>query len=111
MLYAMQADSYSLYIPCPSQAEAQKLAHALLEQRLIACANIISSISSLYHWQGEIAEEEETLLIAKTNAKKRDQAIETASTLHPYDCPCVVATPLTHGHAPYFQWIEQELQD
>ena len=54
------------YVPCSDKAEALKIANALVEQRLVACANILDSCTSIYEWKGELKEESEAILIMKT---------------------------------------------
>ena len=46
-----------IYCTIDSRDTAGTLVRQLIEERLIACANIIDSVSSIYRWQGEICEE------------------------------------------------------
>lgn len=104
----MTNNIWLLYSTFPSRDEAVSLSRLLLEERLIACANIVGGVTSVYRWQGELQEENEVLLIAKTTAAQVDAAIARISSAHSYEVPCITAWPLAKGHAPFRDWIGQE---
>ncbi len=95
----------SLYVTCPDRDCATYIARALLEARLIGCANIFDNARSLYHWQNEIAEGIETILIMKAPATSFDAIEAEVTARHPYDVPCLIAWPIVAGHAPYLDWL------
>jgi periplasmic divalent cation tolerance protein len=97
-----------LYITCANRDEAEKIADALVEARLAACANILGEISSVYWWQGKLTRDREVALTAKTRADLVDAAIVRVKQLHSYQVPCVVALPLLEGNPDYFAWLEAE---
>ena len=97
-----------VYITCKDLDQARTIGRSLVEERLAACANCLPLIHSIYHWQDEVCEDEEALLILKTQKKHCDALIERASTLHSYDCPCIVCLPIEKGHADFLQWIKDE---
>jgi periplasmic divalent cation tolerance protein len=97
-----------LYIICANRDEAEKIAEALVESRLAACANILGEIGSVYWWQGQLTRDREVALIAKTRADLVDAAIARVKELHSYQVPCVVALPLLEGNPDYFAWLEAE---
>ncbi len=97
-----------IYITCENTEEAESIASALLQERLIACANIIERIQSMYWWKGEIQKDTETLLIAKTTEALVEKLIDTVTTIHSYECPCVVALPIDDGNPEFLSWIEKE---
>lgn len=87
-----------------SRAEAQAMGRALVEQRLVACAQI-SAIESIYVWDGALQQEPEFRLLCKTTAQ-RWPAVEAAiRTLHPYQVPAIHACDLQQVHAAYSEWI------
>ena len=97
-----------IYVTVPSEAEAQKIAEAVMEARLAACANIIPGMKSLYRWQGKIEQRNEVVLILKTQ-EKLYPALETrVKALHSDETPCIVALSLTAGNADFMQWILTE---
>ena len=101
---------YSLiYITTSEISESKKIATALLEERLVACTNIIPQITSLYLWKGKIEMDNESLLIAKTRDDKVDQVIERVKELHSYETPCILQLEVKKGSEEYLQWMENEL--
>ena len=49
----MKPDLSLFYVPCASFEEARGIGQSLLDDGLIACANIIPSMTSLYVWEGK----------------------------------------------------------
>jgi periplasmic divalent cation tolerance protein len=90
-----------------SSAEAGDIARSLVGHRLAACVNIVGPLTSVFHWDGELRQEEERLLIIKTRtahlAALRDRILE----VHSYDCPEIVELPVTGGFEPYLDWVRQ----
>ncbi len=97
-----------LYITVGSAGEAASIARDLLDDRLIACANIIDGATSLYRWEGKIADEKEAVMIAKTREDLVEKVIERVRELHSYDCPCIVALPIIDGNPAFLDWIDEE---
>lgn len=100
-------DLVFVYMTCPSESEAQGIVSALLEKRLIACANISAPVRSLYRWQGKIEDSREVAVIMKTRAALFVRVKEAACALHSYECPCIVSWPLGAGHEPFLEWIKE----
>ncbi len=102
---------YSLiYITTSESSESKKIAKILLEEKLVACTNIIPQINSLYLWKGEIEENNESILIAKTNADKVDQVIQRIEELHSYETPCILQLEVKKGSEGYLMWMDNELK-
>lgn len=99
---------YSVYVTTGSVNEAKEIGSALVRERLAACANILSGMTSLYRWDGAVQEDAETVLILKTRAAHIDDLTERVRVLHSYDCPCVVAWPIAAGNPDYLAWIAAE---
>lgn len=97
-----------IYSTFPDKTIAEKAAHDLLEQRLVACVNILPAMQSLYWWQGKIDSAAEIILIAKTTHEQFEAAKSCILSLHTYACPCIIALPITAGHTPFLEWITQE---
>ncbi len=103
---------YSLvYITTSDVLESKKIAKALLKERLIACANIIPQIESLYLWEGEIEEDTESLLVAKTRSERVDNVIKMVEKIHSYDIPCILQIQVKKGSENYLEWLESELNE
>ena len=97
-----------LYITAGSTDEATRLARALVEERLVACANVFPGVTSLYWWEGAVQEGSEAVLVAKTGEERVEAVIARVKALHSYSCPCVVALPILGGNPDYLAWIGAE---
>jgi periplasmic divalent cation tolerance protein len=88
-----------------SEAEGEKIARALVEERLAACVNIIPGLRSIYRWKGEINDAGELLLLIKTTGSRVDEVRERLESMHPYDLPeFLVIAPESAG-ADYAEWM------
>jgi len=100
-------DPIVVLITAPSKEVGKQIARALLEQELAACVNIISSIDSLYTWEGKICDDEEVLLVVKSRAELfEDQLVPAVQAIHPYQVPEIIALPIKMGAKSYLDWIE-----
>jgi periplasmic divalent cation tolerance protein len=104
-------DSIVILVTAGSEAEAEAIAKALVEERLAACVNILSPIRSIYRWQGKVADDREWLLVIKTQAE-RFAAVETkVKALHSYQVPEVIALPMVAGAEGYLRWLQESVSD
>ncbi len=97
-----------IYITTGSINEAKKIGRALLEEKLVACSNIISPIRSIYRWQGKICDDKEALMILKTRKKLFKQIVKIVEELHSYDVPEIIAMPIIEGSSKYLSWLNEE---
>jgi periplasmic divalent cation tolerance protein len=88
-----------------SQEEASRLAEMLVGAHLAACVQILPQMESVYRWKGEVHRAPEFLLLAKTTDACFDELEREVRALHTYDAPEIVAVPVTHVSAPYFEWL------
>jgi len=91
-----------------SQEEAGKIAHALVEQRVAACVNVLPEIRSIYRWQGKVESATEWLLIIKTNSEQLAAIRDLIQKLHSYELPECIAIPITGGSGAYLDWLVTE---
>jgi len=95
----------------PDRAAAEKLADALIAQRLAACVNILAPCRSVYRWKGTVQHDEEHPMLIKTT-EARYAALEQAIRAgHPYELPEIVAVPIGRGLPAYLEWIAAESAD
>ncbi len=99
-----------IYITAGSKSEAAKIGKELVTAGLAACVNILDNMSSIYLWQGEIQEDTEVVMIAKTTEDCLSQLIEKVESMHSYDCPCIVSLPVLGGHQPFLDWVAEEVK-
>ena len=93
-----------------SEEDARRIAKALVEERLAACVQIVGPITSTYWWQGRIDSSQEWLCCIKTSQALYKRIESTVRTLHPYDEPEILATPVVAGSDGYLKWLATELQ-
>ena len=96
------------YITTATRDDALRIAHALLEERLIACANVLDGMISVYRWEGQIREDREAVLILKSRTDLTERVTARVSDLHAYQCPCVEWWPAASGNPDYLSWVENE---
>lgn len=92
----------------PDRASAERLALALVEQRLAACVNVIDGCTSFFRWQGNIETARELPVLIKTRRSlfaRVEQAIREA---HPYELPEIVALEVQEGLPAYLDWVRSE---
>jgi len=103
--------SYIVVITTTSnKKEAVKIVRSLLKERLIACANILGPVSSLFWWQGKIDEENEFLVFMKSHRSLFKRLSERVTEIHSYNVPEIIALPIIEGSPPYLGWLETSLQ-
>ena len=95
-----------IYITFPNEDEARKVSRYLIEKRLIACVNM-HPISSLYWWEGKIADEKEWVVIAKTRSENWETVNKKVEELHSYTTPCITRIPVSANQA-FYDWIVNE---
>ena len=93
-----------------STQEAENITKTLLEERLIACANIVGSISSHFRWEGKLEQTEEFLVLMKSRADLFDELSARVKALHSYEVPEILAIPVVAGSAEYFDWLQKSLK-
>lgn len=103
-------DIHFIYITVGNMEEARKIGRALVENRQVACVNLLENMQSMYWWEGKIQEDKEVVLIAKTTRTLVSQVIETVRALHSYACPCIVSLPVSDGYPGFLDWIKTEVK-
>jgi periplasmic divalent cation tolerance protein len=89
----------------PLNLDADALAHTLVEERLVACVNVLPPMRSTYRWKEEVEQEGERQVIMKTT-RDRVSALETRlRELHPYDVPEFIVVPIVAGSEAYLGWM------
>jgi periplasmic divalent cation tolerance protein len=97
-----------IYITTKNTEEAERIGSVLVEERIVACVNIVEKIISRYWWEGKTVRDEESLLIAKTKRTLVPAVIERVKSIHSYTCPCIVALPIEDGNGDFLSWIRNE---
>jgi periplasmic divalent cation tolerance protein len=89
--------------------DAERIAEALVRERLAACVNVVPGVVSVYRWKGRVERDDELLLVVKTRAEKVEELRARLLDLHPYELPEVVVLAVAGGHEPYLDWIAENV--
>lgn len=96
-----------MYIPCPTKHVGEELARHLLQERMIACAQLFPA-ESFYLWNNAIAHDQECILLLKTTPEYAHLVEQEIEMLHPYDIPCIARFEVT-CNSTYMQWMTQSI--
>jgi periplasmic divalent cation tolerance protein len=104
-------DAIVILVTAGSEAEAESIAKALVEEQLAACVNILSPMRSIYRWQGKVADDREWLLVIKTQAERFAAVAAKVKAVHSYQVPEVIALPIVAGAEGYLRWLRESVAD
>lgn len=90
-----------------NKSEAEKIATALVSEKLIACANIVDNVQSVFSWQGKLDAAGESLVVMKTQKKLFQKLKIRIKLLHSYDVPEIIALPIVDGDKSYLNWVKE----
>jgi len=99
-----------VYMTAGSREEARKIGNALVISRLTACVNILDNMNSIYMWQGQVQDDAEVVMIAKTTEDRVPALVEKVKSLHSYECPCIVSIPVSGGNQAFLDWVAEEVK-
>jgi periplasmic divalent cation tolerance protein len=89
--------------------DARQLVKALVGQRLVACGTLLPRARSIYRWEGELTEEDEVLVVLKTDVSKWEALAAAVRARHPYEVPELLALPVERGLDRYLVWLTSEV--
>jgi len=92
-------------VTTPSLEKASEIAHTLLKASLIACANIVPGVRSMYTWNGELCDDSEALMLMKTRTDAFEAVKAHILAMHSYDLPEILQVDISAGHRPYLDWV------
>jgi periplasmic divalent cation tolerance protein len=90
--------------------DAARITRILVEERLIACGNLLPGVRSIYRWKGAVAEESEVMVVMKTRKQDWAALMSRLHELHPYETPECVAVRIAAGAPRYLEWLESALE-
>ena len=96
-----------IWCPFPDETSARATADRLLEEGLIACANLVPGMISLFVWRGEREEACEVGALFKTAGEKLDSAIMRIEALHPYESPAILGWLCDGANESTRAWVTQ----
>src|SRR6478609_1965042 len=92
-----------------TRQDAEQIASELISRRLAACAQISGPITSTFRWQGKVETAAEWVCTVKTSLAQLDGIQKAFETIHPYQVPEVIATPIADGSDAYLRWLGEQL--
>lgn len=93
-----------------SEADAEKIAAALVDRRLAACVQISGPIQSTYRWRGAVETAQEWRLTIKTRTECYEKVEEAIKSLHPYEVPEIIAVGIVTASGDYLGWIDEQVE-
>ena len=94
-----------IYTVFASRDDARPVATRLLDERLIACANVIGRVEALFEWDGERGSGKEIAVLFKTHADRLDPAVARLESLHPYDTPAILGWRADTSGKATVRWL------
>lgn len=94
-----------VFVTFPDLDTGRLIVRKLVEERLIACGNIIPGIESIYTWKGAVETSTEAIGILKTWQNRYEELQTRLRELHPYEVPECIAVSITAGLPDYLRWI------
>lgn len=104
-----EAQAALVYCPFPDKNTAKAISQTLLEEKLIACANITTAVESVFEWDGAVTNSQEVAVLFKSTAKKLDQLVTRLGDCHPYETPAIFGWKCDTAHPVTLQWLDQVL--
>ena len=102
-------DALLVWTTFANEEDAARVVRTLVEERLIACGNLLPGVRSLYRWKGAVADEREVMAILKTRKQDWVALLSRLHELHPYEVPECVAVRVAAGAPRYMAWLESAL--
>jgi periplasmic divalent cation tolerance protein len=87
--------------------EARRVGRTIVEEHLAACANLVPSVESIYHWKGNVETSSETMVLFKTTTDRYWQLETRIREMHSYETPEIIAVRLHAGLPAYLRWIDE----
>ena len=97
-------------VTAPNEKEAKTIARKVVEKKLAACVNIVSRLSSVYRWEGDVQEDAEVLMLIKTTKKRLEKLEKLVKKLHCYDVPELVVLKIEGGSSEYMKWLQKSVK-
>ena len=90
--------------------EAGKISQKLVDEKLVACVNIVKEVRSLFWWQGKVDQAQEALMVIKTRKSHFAQIVDAVKSAHSYEVPEIIALPIIDGNQDYLKWIDESVK-
>ncbi len=99
-----------IYTTCGSKQEARDIGGRLVKNRLAACVNIFDGMNAIYMWEGQLQDDSQVVMIAKTTEERVESVMEKIRSLHSDECPCILSLAVSDGNPPFLAWIAEQVR-
>ena len=99
-----------IYTTCGSKKEARDIGGHLVKNRLAACVNIFDGMNAIYMWDGQLQDDSQVVMIAKTTEERVEPVMEEIRSLHSDECPCILSLAISDGNPPFLAWIAEQVR-
>ena len=99
-----------LYIPVPDQKTGESIAETLVNEKLVACANILPPHVAMYECKGQITRQSESVMILKSRHSLKPAIQAEVEKLHPYDCPCIITIDPMSSNPMFLEWVKKQTE-
>ena len=102
-------DKIIVFVTCENKEQAEKIAEAVVTEKLAACVNILPGVRSCYVWERKLTWSDEVLCLIKTTRGRFDQLQDRVKALHSYDVPEIAAVTIEDVFVRYADWIDESV--
>ena len=99
-----------LYTTFSTEEDALRVSQKLLENRLVACMNLLGPIRSFYFWEGQLAESQEVAVLLKTTPEMVPETMKQLQELHSYDVPVILEIPISQVNEIFDTWVKESVR-
>ena len=100
-----------VWVPFDTTNNAMAVAETLLEEGLIACANIVPQMQSVFRYEGKVQSSAEVGVLFKTRADVLDAVTARLAELHPYDTPAICGWAADSAPPETLDWLAGSLSE
>lgn len=99
-----------VFMTTSNREEATRIVSQLLNERLIACANIIGPVFSLFKWKEKVEESNEFLVLMKSRKDLFKRLSTRIKEMHGYEVPEIIALPIIEASQHYIDWLKASIE-
>jgi periplasmic divalent cation tolerance protein len=105
-----EQEKYMVFFSTTNSVEdARRISQHLVQEHLVACVNIVPSITSIYWWKDSVTEDQEVLMIIKTSSRKAAEVEKAIRSLHKYETPELIGIEVRYGLSEYLKWMDDSI--
>lgn len=105
----MAADPLVVLTTFSDLDQARRVVREMVDRRLVACGTVLPGATSVYRWNGAVAEEPEVVVLFKTDGARWQDLAAAITERHPYEVPELLALPVARGLERYLSWMASEV--